>query len=77
MNFITYLMDRISPFSVDSVVRRHTRDIARLQKVADNRRALAEASVTAATDILKDAREHSAHAARADRLADRMKALLD
>ena len=77
MNFICNLMDRLSPFSVDSVMRRHQRDVVRLQKVSDNRRAIAEANVSAAHDLLAEARDHSDHAARADRLADRMKALLD
>ncbi|WP_266156757.1 hypothetical protein [Dyella silvatica] len=77
VNLLTYLLDKVSPYSVDTVLARHERDITRLQKVADNRRAAAEAQVTAAQDLLAEARDHADEAAKADRIASRMKSLLD
>jgi len=77
MNFIARLLDLLSPFSVDNIVRRHERDVARLQRVADNRRAAAEAEASAAHAALNAAREHADEAVRAERIADRMKALVD
>jgi hypothetical protein len=77
MNLITRLLDLMSPFSVETVIRRHERDMKRLQAVADNRRAAAEAETSAAHACLKAARDHADEAVRAERIADRMKALVD
>ena len=77
MNLIARLLDLLSPFSVETVIRRHERDVARLQRVADNRRVAAEAEASAAHAALQAARDHADEATRAERIADRMKALVD
>jgi hypothetical protein len=77
MNFIARLLDLVSPFNAESVTKRIDRDVKRLRKVADNRRHAAENFVTAATDLLTEAREHASHAAHAERVAERLSKLLD
>lgn len=74
---IARLLDKVSPFDADAVISSHQRAISRLERVAENRRAAAEINLEAANDLLADARDHAGHAARAERIAARMKAVLD
>ena len=74
---IARVLDKVSPFDADAVISTHQRAIARLEKVAENRRQAAELQLQAANDLLADARDHAGHAARAERIAARMKAVLD
>jgi len=77
VKLIARLLDKVSPFDADAVISSHQRAIARLERVAENRREAAELQLNAAHDLLADAREHAGHAARAERIAARMKAVLD
>lgn len=76
-NLIERLLDKVIPFNADSVLASHNRAIARLEKVAENRRQAADVSLEAARDLLADAKDHAGHAARAERIAARMKAVMD
>lgn len=77
MNFLDRIFNFISPFSVTHITQRMERDLARLRIVADNRRAAADAHMEAAGDLMNAAAEHAQEAARAERVANRLAAIVE
>lgn len=74
---IINLLALIFPYTVDSAIKRFERDAARLNKIADNHNAAADAHFESANDFVKFAREHQQEASRAARVAARVQALID
>lgn len=74
---IANLLSLLFPYTVDSAIKRFERDVARLNKIADDHNAAADAHYEAANDFVRYAREHQQEASRAARVATRVQALID
>jgi len=76
-DLIKNLLSQVFPYTVDSAIKRFERDVARLNKIADNHSAAADAHFEAANDFVEFAKEHQREASRAARVATRVAALID
>ena len=71
------LLAELFPFSVDSILSRFEKDVRKLEKLALDHRAAAESHTELAYDFLDMADDAHDEADRAERVAARVKALID
>lgn len=76
-NAIALLRAQMFPFSVDSITARFEKDVRKLEKLALDHRAAAESHTELAHDFLDMADAAHDEADRAERVAARVKALID
>jgi len=76
-NAIVLLLAQLFPISVDSITARFEKDVRKLETLALDHRAAAESHTDLAHDFLDMADAAHAEADRAERVAARVKALID
>ena len=76
-NAIVLLLAQLFPISVDSITARFEKDVRKLETLALDHRAAAESHTDLAHDFLDMADAAHAEADRAERVASRVKALID
>ena len=76
-NAIVLLLAQLFPISVDSITARFEKDVRKLESLALDHRAAAESHTDLAHDFLDMADAAHAEADRAERVAARVKALID
>ena len=76
-NAIVLLLAQLFPISVDSITARFEKDVRKLETLALDHRAAAESHTDLAHDFLDMADAAHDEADRAERVAARVKALID